>query len=87
MTQSYNVYCDESGHLENDHLGVMVLGALWCPEDQVRSISTRLREIKSKHGMATTFEAKWRKVSPAGVDLYLDLIDLFFDDDDLHFGR
>jgi hypothetical protein len=28
---------------------------------------------------------KWTKVSPAKKDLYLDLIDYFFDDDDLHF--
>jgi Protein of unknown function (DUF3800) len=28
---------------------------------------------------------KWIKVSPAKVQFYLDLVDYFFDDDDLHF--
>ncbi|MGK2906441.1 MAG: DUF3800 domain-containing protein [Desulfuromonadales bacterium] len=85
MTQTYNVYCDESCHLEHDHLKVMVLGAVWCPLEKVHEISVRIREIKQKHGMKPGFEAKWTKISPAKKELYLDLIDYFFDDDDLHF--
>lgn len=85
MTDTYNVYCDESCHLENDHQKAMVLGAIWCPLDKTREIAIRLREIKQKHGLAPDFEVKWIKVSPAKKDLYLDLVDYFFDDDDLHF--
>ncbi|EEW5233460.1 DUF3800 domain-containing protein, partial [Escherichia coli] len=29
--RTFNVFCDESCHLLNDHNKVMVLGALWCP--------------------------------------------------------
>lgn len=85
MGLTYNVYCDESCHLENDHQRVMVLGAIWCPLDKSREIAVRLREIKQKHGLPANFEVKWTKVSPAKKLLYLDLIDYFFDDDDLHF--
>jgi hypothetical protein len=85
MTQSYNIYCDESCHLEHDHQKVMVLGGVWCPLEKVREISVRLREIKQRHGMKPEFEAKWTKISPAKKALYLDLVDYFFDDDDLHF--
>jgi hypothetical protein len=85
MTDTYNVYCDESCHLENDHQKAMVLGAIWCPLDKTREIAVRLREIKQKHGLAPDFEVKWIKVSPAKKDFYLDLVDYFFDDDDLHF--
>lgn len=85
MTQIFNIYCDESCHLENDHQPAMVLGAVWCPLEKVREISTRIREIKEKHGMGHDFEAKWIKVSPAKSRMYLDLMDYFFDDDDLHF--
>jgi hypothetical protein len=63
----------------------MVLGAVWCPVERVREISTRLREIKLRHGLPADFEIKWTKVSPAKVQFYLDVIDYFFDDDDLHF--
>jgi hypothetical protein len=85
MTDTFNVYCDESCHLENDNQKVMVLGAVWCPLDKTREIAVRLREIKQKHGLSPQFEVKWIKVSPAKKDFYLDLIDYFFDDDDLHF--
>lgn len=80
-----NIYCDESGHMEKDKVPVMVLGALWCEETKVRDIAKRLREIKAQHGMSPYFEAKWTKISPARQDLYLALLDYFFDDDDLHF--
>lgn len=82
---TYNVYCDESCHLEHDHQQVMVLGAVWCPLEKAREIAARLREIKAEHGMSPTFEVKWSKVSPAGLTLYRSLLDYFFDDDDLRF--
>lgn len=85
MSETYNIYCDESCHLKNDQSQVMVLGAIWCPSDKVREINVRLRSLKKNHGLATTFEIKWIKVSPAQLDFYRDLIDYFFDDDDLHF--
>ncbi len=85
MPQIINIYCDESCHLENDNQKVMVLGAVWCPFEKKDEIFERIREIKLKHGMNRDFEIKWTKVSNSKVDLYLDLVDYFFDDDDLHF--
>lgn len=85
MSQIYNVYCDESCHLENDHQTVMVLGAIWCPAEKSREIALRIREIKEKNDLPNDFEVKWTKVSPSKLRFYLDLVDYFFDDDDLHF--
>ena len=85
MSPTYNVYCDESCHLERDRQTVMVLGAVWCPLERAREISVRIREIKTSHGLPPQFESKWTKVSPAKQLFYLDLLDYFFDDDDLHF--
>jgi hypothetical protein len=84
-TPMVNLYCDESAHLEHDHLRWMVLGGLRCPAEKVRESAVRLREIKARHGLAPGFEAKWVKVSPAKVQLYIDLLDYFLDDDDLTF--
>ena len=81
----YNIYCDESCHLQNDNSNVMVLGAIWCLKEKKREIFKRIRNIKEEHGLPATFEVKWNKVSPAKVDFYKHLIDYFFDDDDLHF--
>jgi hypothetical protein len=85
MTDTYNVYCDESCHLERDYQRAMVLGAVWCPLEKTREIAIRLREIKKKNGLNAGFEVKWTKVSPAKASFYLDFIDYFFDDDDLFF--
>ena len=85
MSRIFNVYCDESCHLENDGQSAMVLGAVWCPLDKRSEIVRRLREIKQKHGLAPNFEVKWTKVSQSKLAFYRDLLDYFFDDDDLHF--
>ncbi len=85
MGQIFNVYCDESAHLENDQNNQMVLGAIWCPFEETRDIAVRLREIKIRHKLSPHFEVKWTKVSPAKIEFYIELLDYFFDNDDLHF--
>ncbi|HEX74254.1 MAG TPA: DUF3800 domain-containing protein [Dehalococcoidia bacterium] len=85
MNLIYNIYCDESCHLEHDHQPVMVLGAVWCPLEKSRQIAVHIREIKTSHGLSPKFESKWTKVSQGQQAFYLDLIDYFFDNDDLHF--
>lgn len=81
----YNLYCDESCHLENDNINVMVLGAIWCPKSKVKEINKRIAEIKARNSVTANSELKWTKVSPVKEQLYLDIVDYFFDDDDLHF--
>ena len=63
----------------------MVLGAVWLPLDKAREVAERIREIKEQHGVSRWYEMKWTKVSPSKVDLYRNIIDYFFDDDDFHF--
>lgn len=81
----YNVYCDETCHLEHDGINDMVIGAVWCPQNKLREINQRIKEIKARNGISPSTELKWTKVSPAKVQAYKDIIDYFFDDDDLHF--
>lgn len=85
MSRKFNIYCDESCHLENDNQKAMVLGAIWCPKDKSRDIAVRIREIKKRNSLSEKLEVKWTKVSSAKSQFYLDLVDYFFDDDDLHF--
>lgn len=84
-----NLYCDESGHLENDRNRVMVLGVLACPADRVQRTARDLRAIKKRHGMGhghpERFEVKWSKVSPGGLPFYREYLDYFFDSEDLDF--
>lgn len=85
MGETYNIYCDESCHMKNDQSNVMVLGGVWCPAKKTGDINKRIRAIKIDNGLSSTFESKWTKVSPAKVSFYRDLLNYFFDDDDLHF--
>ena len=80
----YNVYCDETCHLENDGINDMILGAIWCPQEKIKEINHHIREIKRRNGVSERMELKWTKISPAKVDMYKDIIDYFFNDDDLH---
>jgi hypothetical protein len=52
---------------------------------KARETAVRLREIKTAHGLPSDFELKWTKVSPAKLGFYMEVLNYFFDDDDLHF--
>lgn len=75
----YNIYCDESCHLENDRINDMAIGAVWLPKDKTMEINTAIRAIKIKNNFHIHSEAKWTKVCRKHLQLYLDLVDLFFD--------
>jgi hypothetical protein len=63
----------------------MVLGAIWCPLEIVKEANSAIREVKHKHGLSSSFEIKWIKVSPAKQAFYIELVDYFFNNNDLHF--
>lgn len=85
MNTLYNIYCDESCHLENDGINDMVLGAIWCPQVKLKEISDRIRKIKAKHQILPMAELKWTKIGPAKKEVYIELLNYFFDCADLHF--
>ena len=74
----YNIYCDETNHLEHSPIKIMGLGLIWCPKDEVRKINERIREIKRRHRLSPEFEIKWTKISPSKQLFYQDVIDYFF---------
>lgn len=81
----YNIYCDESCHLEHDGIKVMVLGGVWCPKDAKDKAFRELRNLKSKHGLKLTNELKWNAVSMSKLAYYEDVMAYFFNNSDLHF--
>jgi len=85
MSEVINIYCDESCHLENDGMPLMVLGAVWAPLDKAPEMALRLRELKRKHRMPSGYELKWTSVSRGRAAYFHDVLDYFFDDDDLRF--
>ena len=83
MSDLYNIYCDESCHLEHDRQPVMLLGAVWCPKDDASSLAAELQSIKEKHHAQG--ELKWTKISTARQAFYLEIVDWFFRTPSLHF--
>lgn len=81
----FNVYCDESCHLEFDHQPCMVLGAVWCRENRVRAVADELRAIKARHGLSRSYELKWTKVSAGKEAYYREVVDYFVESPDLRF--
>uniref|UniRef100_UPI0040274479 DUF3800 domain-containing protein n=1 Tax=Candidatus Cryptobacteroides bacterium TaxID=3085639 RepID=UPI0040274479 len=79
MYKTFNIYCDESCHLENDHKKYMFIGSINCAYPQVRRHTERIKELKDKHKFNA--EIKWSHVSMSKIQFYLDLVDYFFDTD------
>ena len=79
MNKTFNIYCDESCHIEHDHKDYMFLGSVSCAYPQIRRHCKRIEELKKEHNFYA--EIKWSKVSMSKVRFYLDLIDYFFDTD------
>jgi hypothetical protein len=72
----YNIYIDESCHMENDDFNVMCIGYVKEPRSEHEQIVQDIKLIKSKH--KTPVELKWTKLSNSRRDLYFELIDYFF---------
>lgn len=85
MGTSYSIYCDESCHLLNDGINIMVLGAVWCPTEKRRDIYCAIRAIKQKHSLSSDFEMKWEKVSPGKIEFYQDVFKYFMETKELNF--
>ncbi|MCB1181748.1 MAG: DUF3800 domain-containing protein [Chlamydiia bacterium] len=79
----YNIYCDESCHLENDNKPVMLLGALWAPNSQIERLNQELKHLKEQ--CKARGEIKWTKVSNSRLDFWKKVVEWFFSNDDLHF--
>jgi hypothetical protein len=74
----FNLYCDESCHLENDGQKVMLLGTLMVPAGKHLALSQELKSLKREHGIHHGIEVKWSTVSPGKLEFYLALVDWFF---------
>jgi hypothetical protein len=83
MENIYNLYIDESCHLQRDRQPIMLLGALWCLNSEVKRISSEIRQIKEEY--QSRGEIKWVKVSNSRSIYFKKLIDYFFNESNLNF--
>jgi hypothetical protein len=76
MSTTYNIYIDESCHLEHDKSEVMCIGYTKINQEDYFEVKQAIKEIKLKHKSPT--EIKWNKLSMSRWELYKELIDFFF---------
>lgn len=79
MTKTFNLYCDESCHLENDKMPYMLMGYISVPYHTMEVHKEYIKALKKKHHFFC--EIKWEKVSKSKFEFYKDLIDYFFASD------
>lgn len=79
MSKTFNIYCDESCHIEHDHKPFMFLGKVSSAYNQVKLHTENIKEIKLKHHFYA--EIKWTSVSKSKLRFYEELIDYFFSTD------
>jgi len=77
--KTYNLYCDESTHIEHDEHPYMLLSYISLPYNQIKIHKEYLKNLKEKHHFYS--EIKWTKVSSSKQSFYLELVDYFFSND------
>jgi hypothetical protein len=75
----YNIYIDESCHLENDKQPLMCIGYTKIASKDYTYLKEAIKTLKLKHKSPT--EIKWNKLSYSRLELYKELIDFFFDNE------
>jgi len=74
--KTFNMYCDESCHLENDHKPYMLIGYTSVAYNQLQGHNERIRNLKKKHNFFG--EIKWSNVSASQYEFYKGLVEYFF---------
>lgn len=75
-SRTFNFYCDESTHLENDGHPYMIYGYVSVAYNELKMIKEQIKAIKAKHNFDD--ELKWTNVHDKNYALYKELVDYFF---------
>lgn len=79
MNKTFNLYCDESTHLQNDGHPYMIIAYVACPYNQLKQYKQSIKYIRAKHKFAG--EIKWSNISASQYHFYNDIVDFFFSND------
>lgn len=72
----FDLFVDESCHLEHDRIPVMCIGYTKVPRRVYEELKQKFKDIKKKYGIEN--EIKWSKFSSKRLPLYKELVDYFF---------
>lgn len=76
----FEVYCDEAlpdlFTSQKPRAQYLMIGALWLPASLREEAKGKIAALRARHNVHG--EMKWRKISPARLGFYEEIIDLFF---------
>ena len=79
MNKTFNLYCDESTHLQHDGMPYMMIAYISSPYNEIKQHKEYFKFLRIKHKFKG--ETKWSSVSAGQYLYYADLIDYFFSTD------
>ena len=82
----YEIYCDEScweALYDKTSHSYAAIGGIWIPAEKRKGIKTFISELKAKYGLYG--EMKWNHICPKSVDMYREMVNMFFDDEQMRF--
>lgn len=79
MSKTFNFYCDESTHLQNDGMPYMMIAYVSVACNQLKIHKEAIKGIRARHKVRG--EIKWSNVSHGAYPFYAELIDYFFSTD------
>ena len=77
--KTFNVYCDESTHLEHDKHPYMIYGYVSIAYNQIKMAKEQIKAIKNKYNY--TGELKWINVHEKTYVMYNEIVEYFFMND------
>lgn len=79
VEKTFNIYCDESTHLENDGHPYMIYGYVSIASNQIKMCKEQIKAIKTKYNY--TDEFKWTNIHHKTYEMYKELVEYFFSND------
>lgn len=76
VEKTFNIYCDESTHLEHDGHPYMLYGYVSIASNQIKISKEQIKTIKAKYNY--TGELKWTNIHDKTFEMYKELVEYFF---------
>lgn len=83
---TYEIYCDEScweALYDKASHQYAAIGGIWIPAPKRQEVKTFIGNLKNKYGLHG--EMKWNHICPKSVEMYKELVNMFFDDNQIRF--
>lgn len=76
IKKTFNIYCDESTHLEHDGHPYMLYSYISIASNQIKICKEQIKAIKAKYGYDG--ELKWTNIHDKTFEMYKELVEYFF---------